>query len=315
MFTQKFLPEYRRNTIYLVDAKQTKFNHHEIQKTQKQIIDILLKHGFEVVVFTKEPASWENQRNLYLFLSGTITDIWIKDYCPTSFDSVNFISFKYSPNYYKYKQLFREKLLAHVFTSHGGYNVQISDIRLEGGNLVFDENILFITDKVLKQNPTHFANEKECRHYFKRFGLDLTLIPVEPNDFVGHVDGIIRVLPNKRILIPDGEMSNLENTRKYYKEIEDRIKHLSTDYKIYKVPYLDYEDKKYYHNIYSAENCYMNFIILPNVIILPMYSNQEFNKKVVKYFKRNFIDFKIETVHSVELAKYGGSINCITGTI
>lgn len=305
----KLIPEYKRNTIYFVDAKQTKFSHLDIQRTQRNLIKILLNKGFKVTVFTKEPGSWEAHRNLYLFITSKISDIWMKDYCPLSLDNKNLVSFIYSPDYYKYKQKFREKLLTSVFTEKVGYNVKNYDLVIEGGNLVFDDEILFITEKVFKNNNINNVN------FFKKdFKLNPIVIPQEMDDFVGHVDGIIRILPDKRILIPDGKMSDYEDVQQYYKEIKKCVKHLK-NYKVYEIPFVDYEDKKYYHNIYTAENCYMNFILLPNIIILPTYSHKKFNNKVVSYFKKHFKDFSIYTVNSVELSKYGGSLNCITGTI
>jgi len=78
-------------------------------------------------------------------------------------------------------------------------------------------------------------------------------------------------------------------------------------YKIEILPYRAYNNKRD-----DAKGIYMNFLLLPDLIVMPYFNFDKEDKEAVETVKKLYPGRDVETVYGTDLAKKGGIINCIT---
>ena len=124
----------------------------------------------------------------------------------------------------------------------------------------------------------------------------------------GHADGMVRFL-NQDTLIGNQR----DNEYKYWQQgIEKVLKEHHLNY--IDLPSMDsYNDKNFPDN---AIGCYVNFLEVGNIIVLPIFEVPgNHDEEVLALFRTHYPDRIIETVNINEVANQGGLLNCITWTI
>ena len=76
-------------------------------------------------------------------------------------------------------------------------------------------------------------------------------------------------------------------------------------------PYFETEDYSS-DGIPSAKGCYINYIEVGNLIILPKFNVPDSDKRAVEIIKEHMPKKNIETIDCEDLALEGGVLNCIT---
>ncbi|MDI1234531.1 MAG: agmatine deiminase family protein [bacterium] len=238
-------------------------------------------------------------------LKGT-KDVWCRDYMPIQLSKDKFVQFRYDPSYLKnFTHLKTKPRVVHI-----AHNLDpiVSNINLDGGNVVQWEDKVVISARVYKENPEYadkFILRKELE---KLFESEVIIIPEIESDLTGHADGMVRFLNGKALI---GNSRELEF--EYWSARMNRV--LETHDLFYAdIPFmLQYKDRM---NPETAIGCYVNFLEVGNLIVLPIFEVPgNHDEEVLALFKIYYPKRIIETVNINEVANQGGLLNCITWTI
>jgi len=243
-------------------------------------------------------------------------DIWIRDWAPINVqdeDGTNsLIKAIYEPSYCLGNTAVDDeagKILQLKYIN----NLRTLPIRWDGGNITTNGEILICTDRIFKENALYSRYEIEqqirTRFEFKQ----LIIIPTENLDVVGHIDGIIRFIDEKTVLVPNYPNYYYEECRYIDKVISELVRQLP-NINIVHIPseLSEYVNKE---NIYSAVGSYLNYLRLDNQIYVPQYDIHA-DILAIDIFEKNapegveIIPVKIEGIH--DLADFGGVLNCCT---
>ncbi|MEI8202824.1 MAG: agmatine deiminase family protein [Bacteroidota bacterium] len=256
-------------------------------KEINKITDILEKHGFE-----------------YGFLTGT-NDIWCRDYMPVQKDVNSFVQFKFDPSYLKkypeYLSYPKEVCSLNNFTPEF-----CDDINLDGGNVIKWDNKVIVTERIFKEN-NKYDQSQLIKDLEKILEVQVIIIPDITKDETGHADGHVRFYDNNTILV-----NKLDQEYLYW---QDGFRKMIKKYgfKIIEVPWFTHYDKKHGR---TAIGCYMNFLEIGNLIILPIFEVKgNKDQEVFDLFASIYPNKIIETININSIGKHGGLMNCITWNI
>jgi agmatine deiminase len=190
----------------------------------------------------------------------------------------------------------------------------VSYIKLDGGAIEILGDQAIVSDRVLRENSDRSISSLLSEIKDKLSLKKLVVVPQYPDDYTGHVDGIVRFIDENTVLI-NNEKHVLDNTEEpnWYK----RKMHNNWFYsfamaledhglKTVTLPMADYIDKEKQAQV----GLYINFLKLQDVIVMPSYEIGEDDQAALileMAYKRPVI-----RINSKELAKRGGIINCVT---
>jgi len=245
-------------------------------------------------------------RNLvkYDFLKAT-KDIWSRDYMPVQIEKGKFVQFRYEPSYLE-EDLELQSDPKEVCKANN-IQPQFSNINLDGGNVVNWSDRAIITDRVFDENPEYASKTKLISEIENLLEVEIIVIPQIKSDMTGHSDGLVRFVNRNTILGNDRDQDF-----KYWKDgINKVLKEKGIDY--VDIPFLDHKEKKYPDH---AIGCYVNYLEVGNLIVLPIFETEK-NKDTEVYdkFSQIFPDRKIETINYNEIGFFGGLLNCTTWNI
>jgi len=242
----------------------------------------------------------------YDFLKGT-KDIWARDYMPVQKDVGSFVQFRYEPSYLKNDLDYQSD--PKVICAAHNLNPVISNINLDGGNVIKWSDKVIISTRVLKEN-VGYGDSKLIADIEKLLEAQVILIPDihYPEDMTGHADGYVRFFNEKTILVNEIK----DNEYKYWLTgFQKMVKEHGFDY--ITVPWFEYKNKDYPD---SAIGLYLNYLEIGNLIILPIFGVKgNVDEKVIDLFKSLFPQKHIEPVIINQVANEGGLMNCISWNI
>jgi agmatine deiminase len=259
----------------------------QFTKTCTALTELLIKHSIK-----------------HDFLIAT-KDIWCRDYMPIQTEKDKFVQFRYEPVYLK-NDLETQSDPKEVCKANN-IKPQFSKICLDGGNVVNWSDRAIITDRVFDENPEYSNKTKLISEIEKLLEAEIIVIPQIKSDLTGHADGMVRFIDRNTVLGNDREQEY-----KYWKDgINKVLKEKGIDY--IDIPFLDHKEKRY---PYHAIGCYVNYLEVQNLIVLPIFET-EINKdqEVYDKFRKIFPDREIETINYNEIGLHGGLLNCTTWTI
>jgi len=246
----------------------------------------------------------DNHGIKHSFLDAT-KDIWCRDYMPVQIEKGKFIQFRYEPSYLV-DDLELQSDPIEVCKANK-IKPQFSKINLDGGNIVNWSDRAIITDRVFDENPQYTSKIKLIGEIEKLLEVEIIIIPQINTDFTGHADGLVRFVDKNTLLGNDREKEF-----KYWKNgINKILKEHGISY--IDIPFLDHKEKKFPDH---AIGCYVNYLEVQNLIVLPIFevkNNQD--NEVYELFKQIFPDRKIETLNFNSVGLFGGLLNCTTWTI
>ncbi len=234
----------------------------------------------------------------YGLLPGT-KDIWCRDYMPIQTAKNRFIQFNYAPSYLKgYKHLITDtKKVCKAI----GIRPILSNIILDGGNVVASKNRAIMTSRILKDNPGYGKDEliKKLKTFLKV--REVIVLPEDPDDIFGHADGMVRFIKRNTILVNDYKRESKTFKDKFYGAIR------KAGLKMVHLPYNPYRNAKKL----DATGCYINYLQVGKMIFVPSFGMIEDNK-ALKVLKKVFKAYKVVQIPSNQIAKRGGVLNCIS---
>src|SRR5690606_15154598 len=240
----------------------------------------------------------------YDFLKAT-KDIWCRDYMPIQTEKGKFVQFRYEPSYLK-NDIELQSNPKEVCKANN-IQPQFSKINLDGGNVVNWSDRAIITDRVFDENPEYSSKNKLISELEKLLEVEIIVIPQIKSDMTGHADGMVRFIDRNKMLGNDREQEF-----KYWKKgINKTLKEKGIEY--IDIPFLDIKEKKYPDH---AIGCYVNYLEVEDLIVLPLFETEK-NKdqEVYDRFREIFSDREIETINYNKIGLFGGLLNCTTWTI
>ena len=225
-------------------------------------------------------------------------DIWLRDFMPIKNTSNEWVLFRYYPKYLRNKKY--QSLISDNQNICNKLNIQYmqSSIILDGGSVVHKNNIYFVSERVLQDNPKLSKVDvlSALEHTFKTD--HIILIPEAPNDFTGHLDGVLSILNAQTILVNN----YLDD---YSKLLHKRLN--TYHFNIEQLPYNPYSNKTYQ----SAQGIYINFIETDSLLIVPIFNQKEDESALLK-LSQCFPKLSIIPILCNDLAKEGGLLHCIS---
>lgn len=257
-----------------------------------------------------------------LFEYSSVQDIWIRDFAP--FLIIDSIAYKgiYNPSYFietnrKTSFLDYEKTIFYYasfddnigkqIAEQLGFTVRNVNITIDGGNFIHNgSGIGITTNRIVSENES--MSIQEINDFFKEnFGIKkLIILPVEPGDETGHIDGMVRFIDSNTVIVAEYEQ-NYKEGHDFMNKIAEL---LSSEFNVVRVlnetPKLQSPDE-----FVSAYGNYINFLQVGNTIFLPQYGITNKDKAAIKILEKYF---KVVPVKKGidKLSKLGGVLNCIT---
>jgi agmatine deiminase len=235
----------------------------------------------------------------YDFLSYT-NDIWCRDYMPIQVSKNKFVQFKYDPIYSPITD-------AAEACKDIGIKPVISNIKLDGGNVVKSKTKVIMTKRVITDNHRHYPDHEDLLKELKDLleVKQIIIIPEHPDDLFGHADGCIRFINSDSVVV-----NELHKEEKYFAaDLKEVFRKEKLKYK--EMPwFIDYD----LENLNSAVGNYINYLEVGDLILIPEYKGYDKCNRMALAALRKVFGVKkiIEPVESTEIAKEGGVLNCIS---
>ncbi len=249
--------------------------------------------------------------NRLKIITGT-KDIWCRDYMPLIGSHGQLVRFIYHPSYLDKNKKDRasitnvDNILTTTYEVSGKsmsrWQYIKTNIKLDGGAIEVLGNQGIISSRIFKENNT---NSLELLVDIKRLlGLQkITVVPEYPDDFTGHVDGLVRFIDHNTVLI-----NNLSNEEPEEWIINFKSSLHNAGYKMEELPYRAYENE----DKDDAKGIYMIFLNLNDLIIMPSFTFNQEDKKAKQTLEKLYPGKKVVPIYATDLAKEGGIVNCVT---
>jgi agmatine deiminase len=264
-----------------------------------------LLEGKSPEVFQQLTFWFEKHGIRYNTLSDT-KDLWVVDYMPLQVSENSFIQFIYEPDYLMPK--------VHQVTKtnpkHALKAIKLTpdyvNIVLDGGNVVKSNNKVILTTKIFKENPgiSEYDLIDEIKNVLQV--QQVIIIPQEPQDFVGHADGMVRFINEDTVLI------NQYPKQKPYEDFAYifrwSLRNAGINY--VELPYESWKNA----DSNDATGCYINFLEIQNFVFYPVYGIAADELALLR-LQTVFADRQLIKIDCRELAKFGGVLNCATWNI
>jgi len=280
------VPGKDTNTVYLTERLRTDERY---CKAHDRLTGILEKHSVQVKYLR----------------DSKIRDIWCRDFMPVQIGQGRFVQFRYEPSYLVGYEAHRTN--PEEVSEARQCQPVLSDINLDGGNIVncFDRAI--VTDRIFDENPGFTSKTKLVSAIEKLLEAEVIVIPQINSDLTGHADGMVRFVGRDTLL-----GNHRDHEYKYWTKGINRV------LKAYGIQYIDIPFGYYHIKGHSdhAIGCYVNYLEVGNLMVVPIFGYEPVkDEAVVKLFHEIFPDRIIESVNYNEVGLEGGLLNCSTWTI
>ena len=238
-------------------------------------------------------------------------NVWARDYMPVQ-TPTGFVKFRYVKDFEKYPHLHVNDLCWRTLLQ----GVTISDIALDGGNVVRHGDRILMTEQVFKDNPgvnrTVLLDNLETL-----LGAEIICIPVEPGDDLGHADGIVHWIDGHRVFVNDYHAAEMVEYSRRLAGIlhENGIEAKKFPNVYYRRPQMSEED---FRRAYPAADdfnpgygYYVNFLQVAGLILFPCFGVQE-DACVDCRLDEVWPNIERDAVPCTRLSMEGGLLRCVT---
>ncbi len=277
--------------------------------------------------------SLNTQTKIRFYVNEQVQDIWARDFCPIYFSNHTVYKALYNPSYFTKDQITKYAdpdeqtgiALATFLNLQIKYFLKAGkdNLILDGGNFIHNgQGTAIVTNRVIADNETFSIDEIKQIFKTQLEISNLIILPVEPDNETGHIDGMVRFINETTVMVASYP-SDYTNETKNISEVDYKIsKHFldkiaDTLSKIFKVIRIEnsipINDTK--KRIPSAFGNYINFLRIGNTIFLPQYGITQDNN-AIETFNKYFPDLTIVpiTTDIDKLSELGGVLNCISWT-
>ena len=224
--------------------------------------------------------------------------VWARDYMPIQLSKDKFLLYLYYPDYLKDEQDYIPDFPSIVKDMH--LDCVVSDIVLDGGNVVKCGNKVIMTDKIFQENPKYhkhaLINELE-----KLLDAQIVLIPWDRYEMFGHADGMVSSISEDYVL--------LNNYADWDPNFRSRLLQALEPY--FYVEELHYDTPRCSRLSWA----YLNFFRVKNCIFVPGLHTKE-DPLALQHLRQFYTDCKVIQVQGCEgLARDGGALHCVTWNV
>ena len=252
--------------------------------------------------FVKNLIGILNENEIKFSIISETKDIWCRDYLPVKVREGKYVQFVNDPYYLKgFEDL---KTTPELLDLKLDGEVINSDLVVDGGNVIKNENVAFLTDQVITDNRgiTKPALIDQLRYLLE---VDQVIIlPHEPYDTFRHSDGMIRFIDDKTVLIND-----FSYQQPYYRNQVIQILK-SAGFEVRLLPSYSTNAMNRFGD-YDAEGCYINFIELDNKSIMYPIYHHDLDVQVAYYLRQYYPAYRLIPIDCTTIAKEGGSLHCV----
>jgi len=267
-------------------------------------------------------AKFRHKQNIDIVVINYWDEIWLRD-CMGMFAENQFFKFNYSPNYcslknevkyYKYINKYVKQIIAET----ASLPVIEIPLNIDGGNFVHNTKRAFMTEKVYEDNPGINVGQIISDYT----GIEAIVVPQNPHDVIGHSDGYMAFKNEDTVFISEYQnQSFLKHDIAYINKLKSiAIKNSFNVLPLFDNPVNESincacKNKKTRSCLYSARGLYINYIRFNNYVIMPEYtlpSNSDVEYNWVNKRWLNSQGFNVIGINCDQLAKFGGSLHCIS---
>jgi len=241
----------------------------------------------------------KNKGIRYDFLSYT-NDIWCRDYMPIQISKNKFVQFRYDPTYPPITDA--AEACKDIRIKH-----KISDIKVDGGNIVKSRTKAIMTERVIIDNKRHYPDRYQLIEKLKEVleVEQVIMIPEDPDDLFGHADGMVRfcdgVKDERNVFVNDYCVKEAALKRNLYVSLEKKgLIPIPMPYNPIGVG-LD------------ARGIYINYLQVGKTVFYPTYGLP--SDKIAKKFFSKYFGSNAVTIKADEIAIDGGILNCVSWNI
>lgn len=231
-------------------------------------------------------------------------DYWCRDYMPVQlFEDGTYSRYTYRPDYLWDEEKKRPYITDQREACKGLDLFTPTDMGVifDGGNYVRCNGKVIMTDKIFMENP-QWPAEELLRHLHHTLCAEIVIIPWDMRDSCGHADGMVAPLDDGRLL--------------FNNYIQDK-RHAAFYRRLHKIldAHFDVVDLSYDCKQDADSWCYLNFLNLPDAILLPTLSKNcdcDNDIEAIRVMKEVFPGKQIIPIYAAPLIKDGGALHCVT---
>ena len=249
-----------------------------------------------------------------------LNDVWVRDFAPFIVrhpdERVSLVKATYQPE--KYLPIEESELdnkAGAILSNPLQLPLSTIDLNLDGGNLIHNgKGVAIATRRLIEDNRD--KSEIEIREVLRdKLGIELLiLVKEDPLDKTGHIDGMVRFI-NDRTLVISTYSEDYPEDKKFMASIADSIRaKLDSSYKILRMNSAIPSSYKGKEGMYTAWGNYINFLQVGDKIFIPQYGQKEHDDAAISILKNNLNSVEVIQVNYDinKLANLGGLLRCIS---
>jgi agmatine/peptidylarginine deiminase len=260
-----------------------------------------LQTGYTVVYEELCKALEKSGVNHYLLPYSN--DIWARDFMPVHVGGGEYLGYVYRPDYL-YDNVSEREYITNQKLATGDIPINYIeklDAIIDGGNFVFCDDKMIMTDKIFSENP-NIKQSKLINKLEEVCQKELILIPWDMDEEYGHADGMVSYIGNGKLLLNN-----------YCQMGKDGVGFSKRLHKILN-PHFTVTELHYSSPWEEMNAAYINYIETESSVIIPALSTKHDSASdiaALETFKKIFKK-EILQVYAQPLIKDGGALHCVT---
>ena len=260
-----------------------------------------LQTGYTVVYEELCKALEKSGVNHYLLPYSN--DIWARDFMPVHVGGGEYLGYVYRPDYL-YDNVSEREYITNQKLATGDIPINYIeklDAIIDGGNFVFCDDKMIMTDKIFSENP-NIKQSKLINKLEEVCQKELILIPWDMDEEYGHADGMVSYIGNGKLLLNN-----------YCQMGKDGVGFSKRLHKILN-PHFTVTELHYSSPWEEMNAAYINYIETESSVIIPALSIKHDSASdiaALETFKKIFKK-EILQVYAQPLIKDGGALHCVT---
>lgn len=233
-----------------------------------------------------------------VLLEAYVNDIWIRDFATVHPSKM--VKFVYdrteTPSIDK---SFR------VFTNENELQFKESNLKIDGGNVVDNNNgKLILTDKIMERN-SHLTTRSQVVSKLKQElgATEVAIIPMD-EEYLGHSDGMVMFVDENTVI-----MNNYKGYPSFKNSVLSTLRKGLPRVKIVEIEGTGYGEE--YGSYASACGIYVNSVVTHNYIYMPVFGKTTEDNAAMQTIQSN-TDKTVVTVNAKDICFLGGNTRCLS---
>jgi len=195
---------------------------------------------------------------------------------------------------------------------HSFLNLDLDPIELvwEGGNLVTNGRVGFISNKLKQRNQTKFPDEAALsQHIREKLGIEPIWVDLPRADKLSHTDGYMTFISPNQLLVSTYPTGWHPDEQACVDKIAEQAR--AQGLEVIRIPDAPVDSPVKKSTVASAEGIYINFLQINNTWLIPKYNKPD-EQQLMEQLKRLNPNGSVVPIDCTELAEFGGVLHCIS---